>query len=186
MYPCCKSNTLKIIYFAYFHADMEYGIIFWGDSVESKRIFQKQIRIIRIMTGSTSRISCRTLFRKLEILTLTFQYILSLMWFLSSNLEIYTFNTSVHNTNTRRKLKLHKPATRLTMYQRSVYYNSINIYHKLTDDLAELVSNKKSFLLQLKKYLTGEPFYSAEEYFECIINLRQEAKCGLYKSYIGF
>jgi len=30
-----------MIYFAYFHAVMEYGI-FWGDSVESKRIFQQQ------------------------------------------------------------------------------------------------------------------------------------------------
>jgi hypothetical protein len=140
-YLCCKSNTFKIIYFTYFHAIMEYSIIFWGDSVESKRIFQQQKWIIRNMTGSTSRISCRTLFQKLEILTVTSQYVLSLMRFLSSNLEIYTFNTSVHNINTRRKLKLQKPATRLTMYQRSVYYNSINIYN-LPDDLADLVSNK--------------------------------------------
>jgi len=58
-------------------------------------------------------------------------------------LEIYKFNTSVHNINTRRKLKLHKPAARLTMYQRSVYFNSINIYNKLPDDLAELASYKK-------------------------------------------
>jgi len=164
-YPCCKSNTLKIIYFTYFHAIMEYGNIFWGDSVESKRIFQQQKRIIRTMTGSTSRISCRTLFQKLEILTMTSQYILSLMRFLSSNLEIYTFNTSVHNINTRRKLKLHKPAAIFTMYQKSVYCNSINIYNKLPDDLAELVSNKKCFLLQLKKYLTDNPFYSVEEFF---------------------
>jgi len=42
MYPCCNSNTLKKIYFAYFHTVMEYGIIFWGVSVESKRIFQQQ------------------------------------------------------------------------------------------------------------------------------------------------
>ena len=62
-----------MIYFVYFHAIMEYGIIFWGDSVESKRIFQQQKRKIRIMTGSTSRISCKTLFQKLEILTLTSQ-----------------------------------------------------------------------------------------------------------------
>ena len=27
MYPCCKSNTLKMIYFDYFHAVLEYGII---------------------------------------------------------------------------------------------------------------------------------------------------------------
>jgi len=83
MYSCCKLNTLKMIYFAYFHAVMEYVIIFWGDSVQSKRIFQQQKRIVRIMTKSTSRISCKTLFKKLEILTLTSQYILSLMRFLS-------------------------------------------------------------------------------------------------------
>jgi hypothetical protein len=35
MYPCCKTSTLKMIYFAYFHAVMDYGI-FWGDSGESK------------------------------------------------------------------------------------------------------------------------------------------------------
>ena len=82
MYPRCNLNTLKTIYFAYFHTIMEYGIIFWGVSVESKRIFHEHKRIIRIMTGSTSRISCRTLFQKLEILTLTSQYILSSMRFL--------------------------------------------------------------------------------------------------------
>jgi hypothetical protein len=116
--------------------------------------------------GSTSRISCRTLFWKLEILTVTSQYILSSMRFLSSNLEIFTLNTSVHNVNTRLKLILHKPTVRLTMYQRSAYSNSINIYNKLPNDLAELVSNKKHFLLQLKKYLTDKPFYSLEEYLK--------------------
>jgi hypothetical protein len=101
---------------------MEYGIIFWGDLVESKRNYQQQKRIIRIITGPNPRISCKTLFQELEKLTLTSQYILSLMTFLSSNLEIYKFNTSVHNINIRHKLKLHKPAMRLTMYQRSVYW----------------------------------------------------------------
>jgi len=67
------------------------------------------------MTGSTSRISCRILFQKLEILTLTSQYRLSFMRFLSSSLEIYTFNISLYNIKIRRKLKLHKPAARLTM-----------------------------------------------------------------------
>ena len=81
-----------------------------------------------------------------------------------TNLDIFIFNTSVHNINTRLKLKLHKPAARLSMYQKSTYYNSIDIYSKLPDDLAELVSNKKHFLLQLKKYLANKPFYSLEEY----------------------
>jgi hypothetical protein len=38
MYPSCNLNTLKIIYFAYFHSIMEFGIIFWGVSVESKSL----------------------------------------------------------------------------------------------------------------------------------------------------
>ena len=115
MNPCCNSNTIKTIYFAYFHTVMEYGITFWGVSVESERIFQQQKRIITTMTESTSRISRRTLFRKLEIMTLTSQYILSSMRLLSSNLHILTFNTSVHNINTILKLKLHKPTARLKM-----------------------------------------------------------------------
>ena len=86
------------------------------------------------------------------------------MRFLSSNLEIYKFNTSVHNINTRRKLKLHQPAAGLTMYQRSVYCNSINIYNKLLDDLAELLSNTKCLILQLNICLTDNPFYSVEEF----------------------
>jgi len=86
------------------------------------------------------------------------------MRFLSSNLEFFIFNTSVHNINNRIKLKLHKPTARLTMYQRNAYYNSINIYNKLPDDLAELVLNMKHFLIQVKKYLTEKRFYSLEEY----------------------
>ena len=31
-----------MIYFAYFHAVMEYVFIFWGDSVESKGILKKK------------------------------------------------------------------------------------------------------------------------------------------------
>jgi len=31
-----------MIYLAYIHTVMEYGISFWGVSVESKRIFQQQ------------------------------------------------------------------------------------------------------------------------------------------------
>jgi hypothetical protein len=89
MYLFCNLNTMRMIYLAYFHSVMEYGIIFWGVSVESKRILLQKKRILRIMTGSLSRATCRKLFCELKILTLTSQYILSLMRFLSSNLDIF-------------------------------------------------------------------------------------------------
>ena len=166
MYSSFNINTLKMIYFAYFHSVMEFGIPFWGILVESKKVFLQQKRAIRIMTDSPPRSTCRPLFRKLEILTMISQYILSSMRFLSSNLEIFTFNSSVHSINTRSRLKLHKPLVRLKLYQQSSYYNCVNIYNKLPDELAKLILNKKQFLKQLKKYLTDRPFYTLEEFLE--------------------
>jgi len=145
---------------------MEYGIIFWGDSVESKRVLLQQKRILRIIIGSSSRATCRKLFCELKILTLTSQYILSLMRFLSSNLDTFTFNSSIHNINTRLRLKLHKPSVNSKVCQQSSYYNCINIYNKLPADLAIHIQNKRQFLLQLKKYLMDKPYYSLQEFFE--------------------
>jgi hypothetical protein len=51
MYPIFNINTLKIIYFAYFHSVMENGISFWGVSADSKKVFLQQKRVVRIMTG---------------------------------------------------------------------------------------------------------------------------------------
>jgi hypothetical protein len=141
-----------MIYSAYFHSIVEFGIIFWGISVESKKILLQQKRIIRAMTGTNFKTPCRNLFCKLEILTLPSQYIYSTMKFLSSNLDQFTFNSSVYNINTRLRLKLHKPIAKLKMYQRSPYNSCINIYNKLPDDLAYLITKKKPFLLELKKH----------------------------------
>ena len=66
---------------------MEYGIVFWGNLTESKKVFQLQKKVIRIMTGSESRISCKSLFQSLEILTLPSQYRQSLMEILPHNLK---------------------------------------------------------------------------------------------------
>ena len=124
----------------------------------------QQKRILRIMTGASTRASCRRLFCELKILTLTSQYILSLMRFLSSNTDIFMFNSSIHNINTRQRLKLHKPSVNHKIYQQISYYNCINIYNKLPDDLAIQLQNKRQFLLQLKKYLIGNPYYSLQEF----------------------
>ena len=166
LYSSCSLHTLKLVYYAYFHSVMEYGIAFWGDATDSKRIFLQQKKAIRIIMGSTPRTSCRKLFRKLGIMTLTFQFILSLMRFLSSNLDIYTFNNSVHDINIRDKQKLYKPTVRSSAYQKSVYYNSIKVYNKLPNTLAELVSSKASFIKQLKRHLIDNPFYSLDEFLE--------------------
>jgi len=67
--PYVTANTLKVIYYSYFHSIMTYGLIFWGNSADSIKIFRLQKKIIRIMMGCRSRDSCRKLFN-LEILPL--------------------------------------------------------------------------------------------------------------------
>jgi hypothetical protein len=58
MYYICNNDTLKTIYFAYFHSSASYGIILGGNSSNSKKIFSLQKRIIRIMMGAHPRTSC--------------------------------------------------------------------------------------------------------------------------------
>jgi hypothetical protein len=62
MQSCSNIETLRMIYLAYFHSTMKYGIIFWGNSAEVKKIFLLQKRTLRIMLGINHRNSCRPVF----------------------------------------------------------------------------------------------------------------------------
>jgi len=80
--------SLKIIYHAFFHSAMSYRIIFWGNSSHSSTIFSMQRKAIRIMEGCGNWISCRNLFKKLQILPLTSQYLLSLLMYVVQNCRV--------------------------------------------------------------------------------------------------
>jgi hypothetical protein len=57
--PFMSEDTLKMIYHSYIHSIITYGIIFWGNSAHNTDIFKIEKWIIRIMTKSRSRDSCR-------------------------------------------------------------------------------------------------------------------------------
>jgi hypothetical protein len=83
-------SSLKVIYYAFFHSIMSYGIIYWGNSSHNTRIFIIQKKgVTRIMEGCGNRISCRNLFKPLQILPLTSQYTLSLLKFVVLNKFFY-------------------------------------------------------------------------------------------------
>jgi len=71
--PYVSINTLKMIDYSYFHSVMTYGLLLWGHSSDSIKIFRLQKKIIRIMMGYRSSDSCRKLFFNLEILPLPSQ-----------------------------------------------------------------------------------------------------------------
>ena len=72
-------DILRMVYIAYFHSVLQYGITFWENSTHAHRVFIIQERVVSVMSGVGPRSSYRNLFRKLNILPIECQYILSLM-----------------------------------------------------------------------------------------------------------
>jgi len=83
--PLISQQMLKAIYYSQLHSILLYRLMFWGNSAHSAKVFRIQKRIIRIMTGSNSRDSCRKLFSHLNILQLPSLYILSILRFVMKN-----------------------------------------------------------------------------------------------------
>ena len=84
-----------------FHSLMTYGLIFWGSSTHNTHVFRLQERVIRIITYSRPRDSCRQLFKILGILPLMSQYIFSLLLFIVNNKALFQINSEIHSINTR-------------------------------------------------------------------------------------
>jgi len=114
-------ETLRMVYFAYIHSIMSYGIIFGGNQPYGDKIFKIQKRVIRIITNSRMRDSCRELFKKLEILPLYSQYIFSISVFVIKNKHLFYTNNQMHSIHTRFKTNLHPPTANLTKFQMAVY-----------------------------------------------------------------
>jgi len=145
-------ETLRMVYFAYIHSVMSYGIIFWGNQQYSDKIFKIQKRVIRIITSSRMRHSCRGLFKKLEILPLYSQYL------------FYTSN-QIHSIHTRFKTNSHPPTANLTKFQKAVYYSAIKIFNNLPHNIKDLANEKVLFWNALKRFLLINSFYNSKEYF---------------------
>jgi len=85
-------DSLKLIHYSYFHSVLTYGIIFWGKTALSNVIFRMKKKIVRIMVGIRNRDSCREYFKRLKILPLHSQYLLSLLLFMAENVDYFRLN----------------------------------------------------------------------------------------------
>jgi hypothetical protein len=94
--------------------------------------------------GMKHRVTCRPVFKKLNILTLASQYILSLMTLMINNLGQFIFNYAIYNKSTRRGRNLHVPQSHLAMRQKGVYQMSVKIVNGLPDYLIDLIHDKNS------------------------------------------
>ena len=123
-------------------------------------------RIIRIITNTGKRESCRQLFKQLQILPLPSQYIYSLLVFVNKNKELFMSNSEIHNINTRYKHNLHLPSTHLTLVQKGVLYSGSKIFNHLPLCIKAHSNDPKRFKTKLKSYLIQHTFYSIDEYYQ--------------------
>ena len=155
---------MKTLYFSYFHSILNYGIIFWGNSVRSQLIFKAQKRTIRIISNLGIRDSCRSTF-KLGILPFYSQYLHSLLIFVAKNRGLFQANANFHSVNTRYKDDLHLPSAHLKVFQRGVLFSGAKAYNHLPRRLKELSHNVKRFKPALRTFFQINSFYSIQEYF---------------------
>jgi hypothetical protein len=155
--PLASLNTKKTIYFSYFNSVIIYVLPFWGNSPHSTKIFRIQKRIIRIMIDYKSRVSCRNLFRRLEILPLLSQYILSLMRFVVKSKKFY-LNSENYTKSTRQFNNFYQPVTNFTIYRRGVHYMGIKIFNNLPPYIKDISNNNRKFEICLKRFLLIHSF----------------------------
>lgn len=160
-----SKNIVLSYYYAQFFSRIAYGIVFWGSSNFAVRVFKVQKKAVRNIAGVSKFTSCRELFKKYQILTLTSLYVLETVCFVKQNLVEFLNNNFHHHYNTRGQDDLLTPLHSLALYEKSPYYIGIQLYNKLPDSIKE-ISSKIIFKNRVKKLLLDGTFYSLNEFLE--------------------
>ena len=137
--PFLSLDSLKLIYYSYFHSILPYGIIFWGNTPLSDVIFRMRKKVVRIMLGIRNTDSSREYFKRLKTLPLQSQYLLSLLLFMAENVDYFRLNPEIHGLNAKNKSNLHLPQSKLTVFQRVPYYSGIKAFSNLPPYMKNLL-----------------------------------------------
>jgi hypothetical protein len=130
--------VLRTMYFAYFHVHLRYDLTLWGGDPESMRIFQLQKKVLRTIGETGRHVSCRSLFKDLNILPLPCLYISEVVCCVKSSMEKMKYNEEVHDHCTCQKSDLHSQFCRTTFSNNSSEYVGIKLYNKLPNTIKEI------------------------------------------------
>lgn len=163
-------EVVKMVYYAHIQSLLQYGIIIWGASSHTKKLFILQKRALRFMANASFnpcadifyKDSCSTIFKKFKILTLPCIYIYSCIMYIIDNRSFVATNDSVHNYNTRIKTDI-----RLDFYKNNSYFKDpIHMGSKFFNILPPHVKNTRGikFKTSLKSFLIQNCFYSVRDF----------------------
>jgi hypothetical protein len=84
-------------------------------------VFILQKKIIRIITNTRPRDSCREAFKNMEIMTIYSQYIYSLVLYTVNNKHLFDAINEIHNYETRNNNNLHLPLSNSSKLNKEAY-----------------------------------------------------------------
>jgi hypothetical protein len=87
-------------------------------------VFIVQNKVIRIITTTRPRDSCREAFKNMEIMTLYSQYIYSLVLYTVNNKHLFDTNNEIHKYNTRNNNNLHLQLANLSKFNKGAIYQA--------------------------------------------------------------
>lgn len=163
-------DTLLQLYFGYFHSQLTYGIIHWGDSKLATTIFKLQKKALRIIYGKRKTDSCRIIFKNNNIMPFPALYIYQTLLYVRLNQELFIEKNYISPYETRNKTAPKTVKRNYNVYRNSVNYSGVLLYNSLPNALKSL-NNHRSFKKQLRKFILAEPIYCKDEF---LINCKDE------------
>lgn len=157
-------DTARLVYFAYFHSIMSYGILLWGGAADIESVFVLQKRAIRAIYRMRCRDSLREKFKVINILTVPGQYIFENIMFARRNSGLLPRLGDGHNFNTRNQNQLAFPKTRLAKVNKSFIGNSVRFFNKIPEQIKNLPLLK--FKTCVKQNLAKKGYYKVSQYIE--------------------
>jgi hypothetical protein len=102
----------------------------------------------------------------MQIMTLYYQYIFSLILFTVKNKPLFNPNNEIHKYKTRNNTHLHLPIVNITKYYKGSYILGLKAFNHLPLHIKSLAKDMQFFKTSLKRFLYHHIFYSIEEYYE--------------------
>ncbi|KAJ2953925.1 hypothetical protein O0L34_g1561 [Tuta absoluta] len=163
--PTLSQQNLAKAYYGYFHSILAYGTLLWATAADHEKVFRKQKRAVRILSGAKWDHHARDLFVELKILTLPSLYILEVSKLVRRNLSDFPTRADVHHYNVRGRNDLRAPHTRLKKSNSCLHTIGPKIYNKIPIDIKSAPS-EIIFVGRLKDELLKHAFYSLDEFLK--------------------
>jgi len=156
-------HLFPVIYFAYFHSHLRYGILSWGGDSQSTKVLKLQKKVVRLICNVKRKTSCRELFKTLNILLVPCVYIIETVCYIKANNKGLKQNLAIHDYETWHRSDFQAQFCRSDIFKKSVINSGTKLYNKLQNYLKNLES-LKPFKKQLEAFLLQQNFYSVEEH----------------------